>query len=139
MSNMHRMAVAACLIAGLIGCATLNDQKWYQDARAASGKAVAVAADSTSRAMKLTQHYLAEKDVLKTFQDAGEHSESAVLDILHRSGIAHGKGAAKGAGGGASGVASRNSPSGKGHGPAPTPIPIEYAGALRWPVEGGVV
>jgi hypothetical protein len=34
------------------------------------------------------QKYLAEKDVLKTFQDAGEHSETAVLGVLHKSGIA---------------------------------------------------
>src|SRR5665213_3567950 len=92
MYTWHRTVVVAAVATGMVSCASLDDKQWYQDAKTTSSKAVAVAADTTSKAFKRTQHYLAEKDVLKTFQDAGEHSEGAVLEVLHRSGIGHGKG-----------------------------------------------
>jgi hypothetical protein len=51
----------------------------------ASVKAADTVTDATSKTFKRMQHYLAEKDVLQTFHDAGEHSEAAVLDVLHKS------------------------------------------------------
>ncbi len=54
-------------------------------------KAAGVAQDQAAKAYKRTQEYLAEKDLLKTFHDAGEHSEAAVLDVLHKTAVGHGK------------------------------------------------
>src|SRR5579871_1335177 len=72
----------ACLCL-LAGCATvdekLGDQPWYQKSKEVSGKAFAVTESAASKTYARMQKYLAEKDVLKTFQDAGEHSETAVL------------------------------------------------------------
>src|SRR6202451_134994 len=97
--------VAAAALVGIYfaGCATVDqkygDEAWYQKSKQAAAKAVEVTQTTASKAAELTtttaskaytrmQQYLAEKDVLKTFYDAGEHSESAVLNVLHKSGIA---------------------------------------------------
>src|SRR6202789_4686540 len=96
--------VAVAALAGLYfaGCATVDqkygDEAWYQKSKEASAKAVEVTTATASKAAAITsttaskaytrmQQYLAEKDVLKTFYDAGEHSETAVLSVLHKSGI----------------------------------------------------
>jgi murein DD-endopeptidase MepM/ murein hydrolase activator NlpD len=86
-------ALAAVLSVNLfVGCATVDqkfgDQEWYQKSKVISTKAVEVTSTTASKAYGRMQKYLAEKDVLKTFQDAGEHSETAVLGVLHKSGIA---------------------------------------------------
>jgi len=73
------------------GCATVDqkfgDQEWYQKSKSVSAKRSSHL-DDCIQAYGRMQKYLAEKDVLKTFQDAGEHSEIAVLGVLHKSGIA---------------------------------------------------
>ena len=51
-------------------------------------KAAEATAATASKAYARMQKYLAEKDLLKTFHDSGEHSEVAVLSVLHKSGIA---------------------------------------------------
>jgi hypothetical protein len=98
----------AAIIAALVGiyfaaCSTVEqkygDEAWYQKSKEASAKAVEVTTTTATKAAEVTsttaskaytrmQQYLAEKDVLKTFYDAGEHSETAVLSVLHKSGIA---------------------------------------------------
>jgi murein DD-endopeptidase MepM/ murein hydrolase activator NlpD len=134
MQRTHRIAVVCGLIVTIAGCATVNDQKWYQDTKEASVKAADTVTDATSKTFKRMQHYLAEKDVLQTFHDAGEHSEAAVLDVLHKSKV-H-----------ASTGTSKATP----HGPAPASaakgqskpaaaVPQKYAGNLRWPVDAGIV
>jgi hypothetical protein len=77
MKRTHRIAVVCGLIGIISGCSTLNDQQWYQETKEASVKAADTVTDTTSKTFKRMQHYLAEKDVLQTFHDAGEHSEAA--------------------------------------------------------------
>ncbi|MGA2189879.1 MAG: M23 family metallopeptidase [Steroidobacteraceae bacterium] len=114
-------------------CATVDDKfhddAWYQKSKEATNKAVEVTTPIVSKAYARTQKYLAEQDLLKTFQDAGEHSETAVLGILHKSGM----------GGGAAGAAGTGS---KQHLPAPAPsgkVPEQYSGSLRWPLDAYIV
>jgi murein DD-endopeptidase MepM/ murein hydrolase activator NlpD len=138
---------------GVVSCASLDDKQWYQEAKTTSTKAATVAADATTKAFRRTQHYLEEKDVLKTFQDAGEHSEVAVLEVLHHSGIGQSKSGAAGAGashgaGSASGTHGAGSSSTtspltasrpKSNSSPPSSLPTVYSGALRWPLDGGIV
>jgi murein DD-endopeptidase MepM/ murein hydrolase activator NlpD len=131
MQRTHRIAVVCGLIVAASGCATLNDQKWVEDTKVASVKAANTVADTTSKTFKRMQHYLAEKDVLKTFHDAGEHSEAAVLDVLHKSSARNSK-------------PSPHAPSGapqqkSQHPPPANAVPQQYAGNLRWPVDAGIV
>jgi murein DD-endopeptidase MepM/ murein hydrolase activator NlpD len=130
----------AALLLGLVGCATTPQQQdWVNKAsdvtsKAAdqTGKALKIASDRAAKALVRMQHYLAEKDTLKTFYDAGEHSESVVLDVLHKSGV-NAKGGT---------AASHGGPS-PGAGAAPpamsTALPEHYAGGLQWPLEAGIV
>jgi murein DD-endopeptidase MepM/ murein hydrolase activator NlpD len=136
MQRSHRIAVVCGLIVSIAGCATVDDQKWYQNTKEVSVKAADTVAETTSKTFKRMQHYLAEKDVLKTFHDAGEHSEAAVLDVLHRSKARANTGASQAAPRGTGTV-----PSAKGQHPAPTApqVPQKYAGNCRWPVEAGIV
>src|SRR5580698_11265520 len=85
MKGARRISVAVSLIIAAAGCTTLNDQKWVQQTKDVTVKAADSAVDTTSKSLKRMQRYLAEKDVLKTFHDAGEHSEAAVLEVLHKS------------------------------------------------------
>jgi murein DD-endopeptidase MepM/ murein hydrolase activator NlpD len=135
----HRWRIGpAALLLGLIGCTTTpQQQEWVNKAsdvtaKAAdqTGKALKIASDRASKALVRMQHYLAEKDTLKTFYDAGEHSESVVLDVLHKSGVNAKGGAPPGHGGAAAGPAP----------PAMSPaLPERYAGGLQWPLEAGIV
>jgi murein DD-endopeptidase MepM/ murein hydrolase activator NlpD len=145
--RLPRSALGALACATLLGgCATvdqkLGDQQWYQKSKEVSGKAVAATESAASKINARMQKYLAEKDVLKTFQDAGEHSELAVLGVLHKSGIAgtarppsSGKPAKPGA------PSTPGTPSGKPHATPPLPlnVPEQYAGTLRWPVDACIV
>jgi murein DD-endopeptidase MepM/ murein hydrolase activator NlpD len=139
----------SALLAGLAGCASLEQQDWYNKAHDATSKAVGVAADETvkaahvasdqaSKAYARMQHYLAEKDLLLTFHDASEHSESVVLDVLHRSGVgakvAPKHPPAAPAQPPVAGTAAAPPPP-----PATTPLPDQYAGTLGWPLEAGIV
>src|SRR5471032_402595 len=131
MKGARRISVAVSLIIAAAGCTTLNDQKWVQQTKDVTVKAADTAVDTTSKSLKRMQRYLAEKDVLKTFHDAGEHSEAAVLDVLHKSKAKPGKTSPP-----ATGTAATPKT------PHPTPatqVPQQYAGALRWPVEAGII
>lgn len=136
--------VFVALASALAACASLDDKQWYQNAKTASAKALNVAADSTSRALQRTQHYLAEQDVLMKFHDAGEHSEKEVLEILHKSGVGHTRAAGAASGAKAAGTAAPSAHASVGspttaRSAPPSSVPIQYAGALRWPVEAGIV
>jgi murein DD-endopeptidase MepM/ murein hydrolase activator NlpD len=124
--------LAGGLIVSLAGCASLKDQEWVQKTRDATVKTAQAVADATSKSAKRMQAYLAEKDLLKTFQDAGEHSETAVLEVLHKAGIAKTQ-PPKGAKPPPGTVPPKNPPPGMA-----TP-PEHYAGTLRWPLDAGII
>ena len=146
------MAAAALIGIYFAGCATVDqkygDEAWYQKSKQASAKAVEVTQSTASKAAELTtttaskaytrmQQYLAEKDVLKTFYDAGEHSETAVLNVLHKSGIAkQGAPHAPAPGPGPGGQARPPKQSAP---PLPTTVPEQYSGAMRWPLDAYIV
>jgi len=147
------------LLIGVAGCASVQQNDWLDKAHDTSVKAVDVAADQASKAaavasaqaskaMVRMRHYVAEKDLLKTFTDSGEHSESVVLDVLHKAGVSARK----------SGAPTRTAPAGstgtvaaKGPPVKATPsagataaapagsLPDQYVGTLQWPLEAGVV
>ena len=142
--------VAAAALVGIyfVGCATVDqkygDEAWYQKSKQASAKAVEVTETTASKAAGLTattaskayarmQQYLAEKDVLKTFYDAGEHSESAVLNVLHKSGIAKQAAPRAPAPGGQTRPPKQTPP------PPVTTVPEQYSGAMRWPLDAYIV
>jgi murein DD-endopeptidase MepM/ murein hydrolase activator NlpD len=141
------VVVAALTGLYFAGCATVDqkygDEAWYQKSKEASAKAVEVTTTAATKAAEVTsttaskayarmQQYLAEKDVLKTFYDAGEHSETAVLSVLHKSGIAKQPAAVGPAPSG-----------GAAHPPKPPPplttVPEQYAGSMRWPLDAYIV
>jgi murein DD-endopeptidase MepM/ murein hydrolase activator NlpD len=144
------VAVAALAALYFAGCATVDqkygDEAWYQKSKEASAKAVEVTTTAATKAAEVTsttaskaytrmQQYLAEKDVLKTFYDAGEHSETAVLSVLHRSGIAKPPATAgQASSGGAAHPQKHPTPP-----PPLTTVPEQYAGSMRWPLDAYIV
>lgn len=146
----------------LVGCATM-DQKfgadpWYQKAQATSAKAADATETAAAKAAEeakivsaaayvRTQKYLAEKDLLKTFHDAGEHSEGAVLAVLHQSGIAKPGIAkpgtpAKPAGAAKPGTSASGGTATPKKLPAAPPlstVPEAYSGSMRWPLDAYIV
>jgi murein DD-endopeptidase MepM/ murein hydrolase activator NlpD len=163
MGRSRLFAVASVLSVQLFaGCATVDqkfgDQEWYQKSKQTSAKvvdatsttatkAVAVTETTASKAYSRMQKYLAEKDVLKTFQDAGNHSETAVLGVLHKSGIAKNPGPAgapaSGGPGTPKGVGPKSNvtapPSKQGVPQLSNGVPEQYAGTLRWPLDAYIV
>jgi murein DD-endopeptidase MepM/ murein hydrolase activator NlpD len=145
-------ALAAVMGLYIASC-TATDQKfgndeWYQKSKEASSKVVEVTSTTATKAAEVTsataskayarmQQYLAEKDVLKTFHDAGEHSEDAVLGVLHKSGIAKSATPAPPPATGTAPKPPKHAPSAA---PAPlTTVPEQYAGTLRWPLDAYIV
>lgn len=149
----------------LFGCAATDkrfgDDEWYQKTRETSGKVVTLAKSTASTSYTRMRKYMEEKDLLKTFHDTGEHSEAAVLDVLHRAGI--GAAARSGKAGTAPPPASRSgaTPPAKTPGtarvpadpqagssgtakatpprPGPARVPQHYAGDYRWPLDAGII
>jgi murein DD-endopeptidase MepM/ murein hydrolase activator NlpD len=148
LARTQLLATAALVGVYFAGCATVDqkygDEAWYQKSKQASTKAVEVTETTASKAAAITsttaskayarmQQYLAEKDVLKTFYDAGEHSETAVLNVLHKSGIA--KVPAAHASTSANQARQPKQPA-----PPPlTSVPEQYSGAMRWPLDAYIV
>ncbi len=157
-----RRTIALSALLTVASCASLDqkygDSKVYQETRDLSVKTADLSVKTahevvtmTSKASDRMKHYLQEQDLLRTFHDAGEHSETAVLDVLHRAGVkqhdgttspvpptgTHAPGTSpvtppKGI---APGLPSKGAPSG-----APSSsVPQQYAGTLRWPLEAGVI
>jgi len=145
-----RLATGIALCCGLLSCATLDQEfgkePWYQKTRAgtakaadASSRAVVQAAEATKAAAadayRRMQKYAAEKDLLKTFTDAGEHSESVVLNILHGSQPPTTQPGPPARGGGKGATPPRSIPGT----PATPASPEHYSGSLRWPVDACVI
>jgi murein DD-endopeptidase MepM/ murein hydrolase activator NlpD len=143
MNKGGRYVAALFVVAALGACASvdkrLGDEEWYQKSHAVAVKAVDATTSTAGKTYKRMQKYLTEKDLLKTFTDAGEQSETAVLNALHKSGIAKSAAATKKP----SGSAISGAPAPKSHknaAPAPlSTVPEQYAGALRWPVDAGII
>jgi murein DD-endopeptidase MepM/ murein hydrolase activator NlpD len=149
LARTRLLAVAVLIGVYFAGCATVDqkygDEAWYQKSKQASAKAVEVTATTATKAAEATsttaskaytrmQQYLAEKDVLKTFYDAGEHSETAVLSVLHKSGIAKQPVPATPPPGGAAHPPKHAPPA-----PALTTVPEQYSGSMRWPLDAYIV
>jgi len=148
LTRTRAAAIAALVGMYFAGCQTVEqkygDEAWYQKSKEASTKAVEVTTTAATKAAEVTsttaskaytrmQQYLAEKDVLKTFYDAGEHSETAVLSVLHKSGIAKQPPPAVPPSGGAARPPKHAPP------PALTTIPEQYSGSMRWPLDAYIV
>lgn len=127
------------------GCASVGDDSLKQDVKqtttkveTVATKVVTVGATTAKDAYGRMQHYLAEKDVLKTFTDAGEHSETEVLAMLHRNRVTPAAKSSPGPGtkppAGATGSASVAA----GNHARPA-LPQDYQGSMRWPLDAGVV
>jgi murein DD-endopeptidase MepM/ murein hydrolase activator NlpD len=127
--------VVPVMVLAVADCASLNDNKVYQETRDLSVKTAKTVGGVTSKTVQRMKHYMAEKDVLMTFHDAGEHSETAVLSVLHRAGVGKGRPA--------TGSGKNASPAGQGAKPkapaAPLDVPEQYAGTLRWPLDAYIV
>jgi murein DD-endopeptidase MepM/ murein hydrolase activator NlpD len=149
------IAAIAAVMALYVASCTTTDQKfgndeWYQKSKEASAKVVEVTSTTATKAAEVTsttaskayarmQQYLAEKDVLKTFHDAGEHSEDAVLGVLHKSGIAKSAPPAPQPPAGTTPKPPKHAPSAPSL-PAPlTTLPEQYGGTLRWPLDAYIV
>jgi murein DD-endopeptidase MepM/ murein hydrolase activator NlpD len=173
MRNAAAWLKFSIMSAVLVGCATM-DQKFGNDplyqktesatakaadaAKVAAAKAAEEARIASAAAYARTQKYLAEQDLLKTFHDAGEHSEASVLAVLRKSGMsgttarpksgvpgkpgaggpAGSAGAASGTGGGA-GAAPGDSGRKLPPLPALTTVPEQYTGSMRWPLDAYIV
>lgn len=142
------------LALALASCATLEQQDWYNKAHDTTTKVVAVATDETTKAAQFAadraskayarmQRYLAEKDLLVTFHDASEHSESVVLDVLHKSGVGQKSAAPKRPPPASTPPGAKPAPGTAAGAPAAPPpasaLPEQYAGSLAWPLEAGIV
>ena len=142
-----RLRAVACAVCGalyLAACATVDekfhDQAWYEHTKAVSTKAVAVTQTAAQKAYARTQKYLAEQDLLKTFQDAGEHSEASVLGVLHKAGVVKGSGAPSTA---STAPPKPGAAPPKKHPPSAAPVdgnvPDQYSGSMRWPLDAYIV
>lgn len=122
---MRRIIVCLALPLALIGCATVDHVK------VAAAKIADSARQHAEAVYQRQQKYLAEHEVLKTFEDASEHSEAEVLRVLH---AARGKSAPAPA-------AAPNAPALNAPAVAPSAkhAPSVAAAGLRWPVEAGVI
>jgi murein DD-endopeptidase MepM/ murein hydrolase activator NlpD len=122
--------IATVLISG---CATIESSDAYKKTRDFTGKAVTTLSGSAKAVRERMKRYLAEKDLLKTFHDAGVEDEEAVLGLLHHVGVTGPKVKVK------TPPASGGKPLPKPGGGRTFPLPQEYSGGLRWPLDAGIV
>jgi murein DD-endopeptidase MepM/ murein hydrolase activator NlpD len=159
MKSVGRTGVALIVGFVLFGCAAADrrfgDNEMYKKTREISGKAVTATKSTASASYKRMQKYLGEKDLLKTFHDTGEHSEAAVLEVLHKSGIgrrappaAKSSGATKapstaktpGTSAPKTGTPKTDNPKAPAPAtPADAHVPEQYAGDYCWPLDAGIV
>jgi murein DD-endopeptidase MepM/ murein hydrolase activator NlpD len=130
--------LAPAMVLAVANCASLSDNKVYQETRDISVKTAKQVGEATSKTVDRMKHYMAEKDVLMTFHDAGEHSETAVLAVLHKAGVGRGGGSAAPSGKSASPGAPKAKSAPSPASPA-LPVPDQYAGTLRWPLDAYIV
>ncbi|MGH8539538.1 MAG: M23 family metallopeptidase, partial [Stenotrophobium sp.] len=154
-----RLLVRACISLLLLsGCADMQQSPLYQDTteflgkatdkiESVAGKTSTLAQEKLAEAHERMNRYLAEKDVLKKFHDSANHSESALLAVLHQAGVS-------GAGGEphekkngkrkektgnetpeAGGEVRSKAPDGR----VLPALPHQYGGGYRWPLDAGIV
>jgi murein DD-endopeptidase MepM/ murein hydrolase activator NlpD len=169
MKSLGRCAGIAIFSCLLFGCAATDkrfgNDEWYQKTKETSDKVVTVTKSTASSSYKRMQKYLEEKEVLKTFHDTGEHSEAAVLDVLHKAGV--GKSVKPGTqtappgtpkpakptktpGTSTPGASKPGSSTAQTPAPgnpkmppvtpaAPGQVPDQYGGDYRWPLDAGII
>jgi murein DD-endopeptidase MepM/ murein hydrolase activator NlpD len=129
-----RHIVTATAVFALTGCASMAPT-----VDSVKGKATQLAQAAKAHAQMVyqrQQHYLAEHEVLKNFEDATEHSESEVLQVLR----AARKNSPQVSPSAETATASSRTPK-----PAGTPsalvasAQVSADGSIRWPVEAGVI
>src|SRR4029077_8072359 len=134
------ITASSLALLAMTGCAAMNTT---MDSVKDTATRVAQAAKAHAEAVyQRQQHYLAEHDVLKTFEDASEHSEAEVLRVLHAARAQTSTAA------GASAASSVNAKAARSG--ATRPAPMVGSGSapssaapnpdnIRWPVEAGVI
>jgi murein DD-endopeptidase MepM/ murein hydrolase activator NlpD len=146
---MRRQPLSSLLLIVLMcaACADLEQKQWYQTTRDVTATAVDKVSGATSKVASRMQSYLARKDLLATFHDAGEHSEVAVLGVLRHAGVGKGKITDKTVKAGGSTNANTktgtDTPS-KNNGKVASSagankFPENYQGNYRWPLDAGIV
>ena len=142
MQRWCRIGATFLVIATLVGCASVDkrfgDEAWYQKAHQIAVKSVDATTVTATKSYQRMQKYLSERDLLKTFQDAGEHSETAVLGVLHKAGIAK-RSTTPVAPGNRARTPLNGAPKKIQPPSAPSTVPERYAGKLRWPVDAGII
>lgn len=125
---MRVKMLCAVVLLTSTGCATV-------DSVGTRAKALAQAAQEHARMVfARQQHYLSEHEVLKSFEDASEHSEAEVLKVLRAAR------AQPATGGNAAGRAHPVAPVPAPQvASAPTHVNGTYSGSYHWPVEAGVI
>jgi murein DD-endopeptidase MepM/ murein hydrolase activator NlpD len=143
--------VALGIVIGCVACADLQQKQWYQTTREVTTTTISKVSGATSKVASRMQDYLARKEVLEKFHDAGEHSEDALLKVLRGAGVGKSTTAAnkkpadvKPAGGGASTRPAGDSSATKNTGKVATAagqskFPENYKGSYRWPLDAGIV
>lgn len=140
-SRLITLPVLAIMVCS---CATIDKQasehEWIRKTRDATVKTANIVTGKTRETAKRMQGYMARQDLLKTFTDATEHSEAAVLAVLRKAGV-----------GTTSSVAppgtkpTVNNPPKPDKSPVagtiqpPATVPAQYAGTFRWPVDAGII
>lgn len=127
----HGATVAGvCGVLLVAGCASLEQKEWYRQTRDTTNRVAGSVAAATGKAFTRMQGYLERKELLKTFQDAGEHGESAVLAVLQKAGVSTSSSAPP---------ATHKAPASP-KTPANAPaVPEKYVGVYRWPLDAGIV
>jgi murein DD-endopeptidase MepM/ murein hydrolase activator NlpD len=139
--------IVLLLVLSCAACSGLEQKQWYQKTRDVTTTTIRKVSGATGKAAKRMQDYLSRKEVLEKFYDAGEHSEEAVLTVLHGAGIGKTKAvankAAKTPKGGV-GTTQKGGSGSEGVGETETKVaanqfPGNYSGSYRWPLDAGIV
>jgi len=125
---MRHMIGTAALSLMLAGCATVDNVKL------AAAKIADSARQHAEAVYQRQQKYLAEHEVLKTFEDASEHSEAEVLKVLHAARSRASSPSATSPSAAAPLTASVGAPA-----PGRAAPKSQLDATMRWPVEAGVI
>jgi murein DD-endopeptidase MepM/ murein hydrolase activator NlpD len=138
------------VVLGCTACADLEKKQWYQTTREVTTTTIGKVSSVTTKAAARMKDYLARKEVLEKFHDAGEHSEDALLKVLRGAGVGKprqadtkkpndGKGTkSTGSSGGSKDTGTKST--GKVAANAgESKFPENYKGSYRWPLDAGIV
>lgn len=151
MKSAVRTGLTLIVAVVLFGCAAADrrfgDNEMYKKTREVTDKAFNAGKSTATASYKRMQKYLEEKEVLKTFHDTGEHSEAAVLEVLHKAGIGKGAPSSGGKTPGTKPPKSAGTPKPPEPGNPKTPstrppvehVPHQYTGDYSWPTEAGII